>query len=210
LRETSKNSGGVQTNAAFVRIWSPAMRFSSHAQSDLVDLEYDAERTLWRSAEHDRGTALLHIFNAEFRSTLREMHRHVILRNAIRRPQNLAQILLFVGFGGGFSELLPVDDILAEIVKEGAAGDGDLQILCHWNIDRDGRPVFPHHPGRMIEVKRVLKLESLRSQSANLISWVDDCAAEADLKGGTWLRKRPDEATGTLPRAERYPMFPRR
>lgn len=165
----------------------------SSSDAKLVDLEYDAGQTLWRSTEPDRGTALLQIFDGEFRTALRQMHRHVILRNALRRPQNLAQILLFVGFGGGFSEVLPVDDILADVVKEGAAGDGDLMILCQWSVDRDDRPVFPHHPGRMMEVRRLLKLESLRQQSSKLVSWVDDCAAEADHKGGTWLRRRADD-----------------
>jgi hypothetical protein len=169
------------------------MPVSSRSQAGLVDLEFDPEQTVWRPAEPDRGTALLQIFNREFRNALRDMHRHVILRNALRRSQNLAQILLCVGVGGGFSEILPVDDILAEIIKEGAAGDGDLQILCQWSTDRDGRPVFAHHPGRMMSVTRVLKLEELRNQSSNLIAWVDDCAAEADLKGGTWLQKRSDD-----------------
>lgn len=165
----------------------------SVSDPQLVDLEYDPGQTLWRSSEPDRGTALLQIFDGEFRTALRQMHRHVILRNALRRPQNLAQILLFIGFGGGFSEVLPVDDILADVVKEAAAGDGDLMILCNWNVDRDDRPVFPHQPGRMMEARRILKLESLRQQSSNLIAWVDDCAAEADLKGGTWLRRRGDD-----------------
>jgi hypothetical protein len=170
-----------------------AMRFVPDSQSNLVDLEFDAEQTVWRSAELDRGTALLHILNAEFKRAMREMHRHVILRNALRRPQNLAQILLFVGAGGGFSEILPVDDILTEVVKEGAAGDGDLQVLCHWTVQRNGQPVFPHQLGRLMEVKRVIRLQDLRKQSANLIACVDHCAAEADAKGGTWLRKRADD-----------------
>lgn len=172
------------------------MRFRSPSLSPTanpVDLEYDAERTLWQCADPDRGTTLLQLLSGEFKSALRDMHRHVILRNALRRPQNLAQILLYVGFGGGFSEILPVDDILTEVVKEAAAGDGDIQILCHWNTDRNGNPVFPSHPGRMMETRRILKLESLRHQSSNLIAWVDDCAAEADLKGGTWLKTRADD-----------------
>ncbi|HML28825.1 MAG TPA: hypothetical protein PKE16_08310 [Hyphomicrobium sp.] len=186
------------------------MRFPSPSpftHTALVDLEYDAERTLWQSASPDRGTTLLQMFSDEFKSSLREMHRHVILRNALRRPQNLAQILLFVGFGGGFSEILPVDDILAEVVKEGAAGDGDLQILCHWNIDRDGKPVFPSHPGRMMEARRILTLERLRNQSSNLIAWVDDCAAEADLKGGTWLKTRADDMAFPQRKTERLAVL---
>ncbi len=169
------------------------MRFTQDAKSNLLDLEYDAETTLWRPAEADRGTALLQILSREFKTALREMHRHVILRNALRKPQNLAQILLFVGVGGGFSEILPVDDILAEIVKEGAAGDGDLHIVCRWCVDRNGRPIFPQQPGRMAEVKRVIKLEDLRRQSTNLIGWVDECAVDADRSGGTWLNKRADD-----------------
>lgn len=169
------------------------MQISSDSKSQLVDLEFDAEHTLWRKADPDRGTALLDILSGEFKSALRQMHRHVMLRNALRRSQDLAQIHLFVGYGGGFSEILPIDDILSEIVKEGAAGDGDLQILCRWNVDRYGKPVFPHQPGRLMETKRTIKLEELRKQSANLLAWVDDCAAEADLKGGTWLKRRPDD-----------------
>lgn len=183
------------------------MRFSPDPKSDLLDLEYDAEQTLWRSANHDRGTALLQILSGECKSALRDMHRHVILRNALRRSQNLAQILLFVGFGGGFSEILPVDDILAEVVKEGAAGDGDLHILCRWHVDRDGRPVFPKQPGRMMEVKRTIKLEDLLKQSANLTRWVDDCAEEADRKGGTWIRRRADEPAPSLRQLERMAAF---
>ncbi len=159
----------------------------------IVDVEYEARRVVSRSPEVDRGTALLHIMSDEFKETLRAMHRHVILRNALRRRQNLAQILLQVGFGGGFSEVLPVDDIVAEVIKEGAAGDGDLQVLCHWNVDRYGRKVFPHQPGRLMESRRTIKLHDLRKQSANLIACVDDCAAEADQKGGTWLLKRASE-----------------
>jgi hypothetical protein len=185
------------------------MRLNSQSKTTLLDLEYDAKQTLWRSAEHDRGTTLLQIFSGEFRESLRAMHRHVILRNALRRSQNLSQILLFVGVGGGFSEILPIDDILAEVIKEGAAGDGDLQILCHWNLDRDGNSVFPFQPGRLIEVKRILKLEDLRSQSANLIAWADDCAAEADDMGGTWLRKRSDDIASSRPRVERLSMTSR-
>lgn len=175
-----------------------AMQISSGSKSQLIDLEFDAEQTLWRTEDHhDRGTALLQILSREFKSALREMHRHVILRNALRRPQNLAQIHLFVGYGGGFSEILPIDDILAEIVKEGAAGDGDLQILCRWNVDRNGNPVFPHQPGRMMETKRTIKLEELRMQSAHLLAWVDDCAGEADLIGGTWRNRRSDDRTSS-------------
>lgn len=180
------------------------MRISVGAKSGPIDLEYDPEQTLWQSRDADRGTALLHIFSGEFKGALSGMHRHVILRNALRRSQNLAQILLFIGYGGGFSEILPVDDIVAELIKEGAAGDGDLQILCRWNVDRDGRPVFPHHPGRMMEVKRTVKLEDLRTQSANFIALVDDCAAEADAKGGTWLRRRADEPVSS---PKRVPLF---
>ncbi len=169
------------------------MCISVDTKSNAIDLEYDDEQTLWRNADFDRGTAILQILSGEFKGALREVHRHVMLRNALRRSQNLAQIHLYVGYGGGFSEILPVDDILAEVVKEGAAGDGDLQIRCRWNLDRDGKPVFPHQPGRMMETKRTIKLEDLRKQSANLVAWVDDCAMEADLKGGTWLRKRTDD-----------------
>jgi hypothetical protein len=169
------------------------MRISVNARSAPIDLEYDAEQTLWRSSASDRGTALLHMLSADFKSALRGAHRHVILRNALRRPQNLAQILLFVGFGGGFSEILPVDDILTEVIKEGAAGDGDLQIVCHWTIGRDGKPVFPQHPGRMMEVKRTIRLEDLQEQSLSFIACVDDCAAESDRMGGTWLRRREDD-----------------
>ncbi len=183
------------------------MRLAPDAQSNLVDLEFDPEQTLWRHAEHDRGTALLQILSCEFRTTLREMQRHVILRNALRRPQNLAQILLYVGVGGSFSEILPVDDILGEVIKEGAAGDGDLRILCRWNVYRDGRPVFPHQPGRMMEASRTIKLEDLRKQSTNLVSWVDDCAAEADAKGGTWLRTRAADPGLSSRRTERLAIF---
>lgn len=185
----------------------PAMRISVNAQSAPIDLEYDAEQTVWRSNELDRGTALLQMLSADFKSSLRGMHRHVILRNALRRSQNLAQILLFVGFGGGFSEILPVDDILSEVIKEGAAGDGDLQIVCRWTTDRDGKPVFPYHPGRMMEVKRTIKLEDLRKQSANLIAWVDDCATEADRKGGTWLCRRADDPASRGGRPQRIARF---
>jgi hypothetical protein len=177
------------------------MRLSSDPQVSLIDLEYDADQTLWRSADYDRGTALLQILSSEFKSSLRAMHRHVILRNALRRSQNLAQILLFVGFGGGSSEILPVDDLLDEVIREGAAGDGDLQVVCRWNVNRDGKPVFPQHPGRMIEIKRTIKLEELRKQSGNLIGWVDDCAAEADTKGGTWLQRRSDDPASSQRRA---------
>ncbi len=159
----------------------------------IVDMEYDVGQVLWRSPDSDRGTALLHIMRDDFKVALRAMHRHVILRNALRRRQNLAQILLLVGFGGGFSEVFPVDDIVAEVIKEGAAGDGDLQVLCHWNLDRFGRHVFPHQPGRLMEAKRIIKLEDLRKQSGQLIACVDDCATEADQKGGTWLLKRASE-----------------
>ena len=183
------------------------MRFRPESESNLLDLEYDAAQTLWRSADHDRGTALLQILSSEFKSALRQTHRHVILRNALRRPQNLAQILLFVGFGGGFSEILPVDDILAEVVKEGAAGDGDLHIICRWIVDRDGKLVFPKQPGRMMEVRRTIKLEDLLQQSANLIDWVDDCAVEADRKGGTWLRRRADDPVPSHRRLERSVTF---
>ncbi len=105
--------------------------------------------------------------------------------------------------GGGFSEILPIDDILAEVVKEGAAGDGDLQILCRWNVYGDGQPVFPRQPGRPMEAKRIIKLENLRKQSTNLIGWVDECATEADLNGGTWLKRRADDPELSLPRTER-------
>lgn len=176
------------------------MRFSPRPKLNLIDLEFDPSQTVWRRADLDRGTALLQIFSTEFKSALRDMHRHVILRNTLRRPQNLAQILLFIGHGGGFSEILPVDDILAEVVKEGAAGDGNLQILCHWNLGRDGKPVFPHQPGRLMEAKRLLKLEDLRNQTDNLISWVDDCAAEADQNGGTWLKRRMEDLALSPPR----------
>jgi hypothetical protein len=185
------------------------MRLSSVANTSLVDLEYDAEKTVWRRAEVDRGTALLQIFNREFRNALRDMHRHVILRNALRRPQNLAQIQLFVGIGGGFSEILPVDDILGEIIKEGAAGDGDLKIQCQWNTDRDGKPVFPHQPGRLTEVMRIVKLEELRNQSSNFIAWVDDCAADADGKGGTWLQRRSDDVAFNRRPTQRLAAFAR-
>jgi len=194
---------------AATRIRSSAMRLSSLSKTSLVDLEYDPEQTVWRRAEIDRGTALLHIFNREFRNALRDMHRHVILRNALRRPQNLAQIQLFVGIGGGFSEILPVDDILGEIIKEGAAGDGDLKIQCQWNTDRDGRPVFPQQPGRMTEVMRILKLEDLRNQSSNLIAWVDDCAVDSDSKGGTWLQRRSDDIGLNRRPAQRLTAFAR-
>ncbi|MBS0234688.1 MAG: hypothetical protein JSR99_14515 [Proteobacteria bacterium] len=169
------------------------MRISVNTSSNPIDLEYDAEQTLWRSGEPDRGTALLHMLSVEFKNAMRSLHRHVILRNALRRSQNLSQILLFVGFGGGCSEILPVDDIFIEIMKEGAAGDGDLHIVCRWNVGRDGKPVFPHHPGRMMEVRRTIKLEELRKQSSNFVAWVDDCAAEADMQGGTWLKRRADD-----------------
>ncbi|MFT3730367.1 MAG: hypothetical protein QM780_02930 [Hyphomicrobium sp.] len=169
------------------------MPLRTNSQTPFLDLEYDAEQTLWRKADSDRGTELLRILSGEFKSALREMHRHVMLRNVLRRSQNLAQIQLFVGFGGGYSEILPIDDILAEIVKEGAAGDGDLQILCRWSVDRNGKPVFPHQPGRTMEARRTIKLEELRMQSENLIAWADDCAAEADMKGGTWLKRRSED-----------------
>ncbi|RUO99067.1 hypothetical protein [Hyphomicrobium sp.] len=162
---------------------------------ETLELEFDPEQTIWRDIDRDRGTALLQILSLEFKNALRAMHRHVILRNALRRPQNLAQILLFVGFGGGSAEILPVDDIVSEVIKEGAAGDGDLHIVCQWHRDRSGRPVFPHQPGRMMEAKRTIKLEDLRRQSSNLIAWVDDCASEADKQGGTWLRRRADDHT---------------
>ena len=166
-----------------------------------IDMEYDVENILWRTGseyedragragKHDRGTSLLTIMSDDFKIALRAMHRHVILSNAMRKRHNLAQILLLVGYGGGFSEVLPVDDIASEIFKEGAAGDGDLKILCHWNINRNGEKVFQHQPGRLIEVKRLIKIEELRARTEELIAIVDLCAAEADLMGGTWLQKR--------------------
>ncbi len=54
------------------------MHFTPDAKSNLLDLEFDAEKTLWRTADPDRGTALLRILSREFKSALREMHRHVI------------------------------------------------------------------------------------------------------------------------------------
>lgn len=166
-----------------------------------IDMELDGEGVIWRSAfdtdersdsypEHDRGTALLEIMSDAFKDALQAMHRHVILRNALRKRQNLAQILLLIGIGGGFSDVLPIDDIAAELVKEGAAGDGDLQIVCRWSVDSDGKPVFPHQLGRLMEVKRTIKFEQLQRQMKSLIAMVDECAAEADHKGGTWLRRR--------------------
>ena len=176
------------------------MRFIADRTSNLVDLEYDADQTILRSSDHDRGTTLLQLLSGDFKNALRAMHRHVILRNALRRPQDLAQILLFVGCGGGYSEILPVDDILAEVVKEGAAGDGDLQIVCRWAVDRDGQWVFPKQPGRMADAKRTIKLEDLRQHSGNLIGWVDDCAAEADRRGGTWLKRRAEDPASFRPK----------
>lgn len=180
---------------------SPSSIQISDSVTHAIDMEYDVERIMWHSVtdneyrygstpDQDRGTSLLLMMCDEFKEALRAMHSHVILSNALRKRQNLAQILLFVGYGGGFSEVLPVDDIVAEVIKEGAAGDGDLKILCHWNIDQSGRTVFPHQPGRLMEVKRVIKLVQLQERAGELVALANSCAAEADQKGGTWLRTR--------------------
>src|SRR5437870_2065736 len=119
---------------------SPSSIQISDSVTHAIDMEYDVERIMWHSVtdneyrygstpDQDRGTSLLLMMCDEFKEALRAMHSHVILSNALRKRQNLAQILLFVGYGGGFSEVLPVDDIVAEVIKEGAAGDGDLKIL---------------------------------------------------------------------------------
>lgn len=173
----------------------------SNLTAHAIDMEYDVERIMWHSVadsakrhgnipDQDRGTSLLLMMRDDFKEALRAMQSHVILSNALRKRQNLAQIHLFVGYGGGFSEVLPVDDIVSEVIKEGAAGDGDLKILCHWNIDRNGRTVFPFQPGRLMEVERVIKLVHLQQRAGELIALANACAAEADQKGGTWLRTR--------------------
>ncbi len=190
-------------SASYIQI----SNFTAHA----IDMEYDVERIMWRSVaerekrhgstlDQDRGTSLLLMMCGEFKEALRAMHHHVILSNALRKRQNLAQIHLFVGYGGGFSEILAVDDIVAEVIKEGAAGDGDLKILCHWNIDQNGRTVFPHQPGRLMEVERVIKLVQLQQRAGELIALANACAAEADQKGGTWLRTRGQANPASVPR----------
>jgi len=184
---------------------SPMLRRMEMAASEpiAISLEYDDARSLWKCAnaadvsltQLDRGSTLLRMMNDDVKAELSAFHRHVILRNSVRKGQNLSQIMLMIGSEGGFLEILPIDDLVQSLIENGVKGDGDVLALCRWNLRADGMPVYAHQPGRCAEVSRVGPFELIAEDPRVLVTLIDECAAEADAQGGTWLRRRPTEST---------------